>query len=109
MAGLTVPPTLIGAGAPFVVVGVEVGGVVRVLETEGEEGFTEVLERRFSEGVVVVLGFGVGAVVVVASVPAALGFGTGAAPPGCIPSSDNNDFLLLTDGVLPTEGLSVIL
>lgn len=85
--------TLTGAGATFLG-GAE--GEVRVFETDGDEGFTVVLGRRFREGVVVVLGFGVGAV-------------PGGVPsPAFIPSSDNNDFLFDVEAALPTVGLSVI-
>lgn len=65
----------------------------RVLETEGEEGLTEVLERRFKGGVVLVRGVGVGV-------------GAACPSPDLIPNSDSNDFLLVVDGVL--EALSVI-
>lgn len=95
---LVVRSTLTGAGATFLG-GAE--GEVRVFETDGDEGLTVVLGRRFNEGVVVVLGFGVGA-----AVPGGV-----VASPVLIPSSDNKDFLFVVEAALPTPvvgGLSVI-
>lgn len=83
--------TLTGAGAAFLGVGVgELELTERDLETEGEAGLAVVLGLRFNGGVVLVRGVGVGA------------------SPDFIPNSDNKDFLFVTDGVLPTEALSVI-
>lgn len=83
--------TLTGAGAAFRGAVVVLLLTERDFETEGEAGLTPVvLGRRFNGGVVLVRGVGAGA------------------SPDLIPSSDKRDFLLVVDGVLPTEGLSVI-
>lgn len=86
--------TLTGAGTAFLEAGVgEFELTERVFETEGEEGLAVALGRRFKGGVVLVRGVGVGA----------------GASPDLIPNSDNKDFLFVADGVLPTEGLSVMI
>lgn len=100
---LVVRSTLIEEGATFFLVAV--GGLglevkVRVLDTDGEDGLLliDVFLPRVEGGEVVVF---VVVVFVVAVVE------TGASLPAFIPSSDNKDFLLLTDGFLAI-GLSDI-
>lgn len=95
---LVVRSTLMEEGATFFLVAV--GGLglevmVRVLDTEGEDGLLliDVFLPRVEGGEVVVF--------VVAVVE------TGASLPAFIPNSDNKDFLLLTDGFLAI-GLSDI-
>lgn len=95
---LVVRSTLMEEGATFFLVAV--GGLgleakVRVLDTDGEDGLLliDVFLPRVEGGEAVVF--------VVAVVE------TGASLPAFIPSSDNKDFLLLTDGFLAI-GLSDI-